>query len=165
MAEVQYATNGKGNLGVTLGAVGTGLGAVSAAGGLAGLLGVRPNGQGNDPGDRPVTRYEMDLIRDAIAKDAEIAALKAQIYTDGKIAGVQAEISAQAVWNATQEGVIRMQAAQLAQLYGMTRLVIPNGNVSPGWGPAFVVPGVPPIPTVQTTPPTVSSSGTTADAA
>ena len=39
MAEVQYATNGKGNLGVTLGAIGTGLGAVSAAGGLAGLLG------------------------------------------------------------------------------------------------------------------------------
>jgi hypothetical protein len=53
---------------------------------------------------------------------------------------IQAEINAQAVWNATQEGVIRMQAAQLAQLYSMTKLVIPNGNVAPGWGPVCVVP-------------------------
>jgi len=138
MAEVQYATNGKGNLGVTLGAIGTGLGAVSAAGGLAGLLGLAP--QNSDPNEKPVTRYEMSLIRDALAKDAEIAALKGQIYTDGKIAGVQAEISQQAVWNATQEGIIRCQAQQLAQLYSMTKLVIPNGNVSPGWGPVDVYP-------------------------
>ena len=162
MAEVQYATNGKGNLGVTLGAIGTGLGALAGAGGLDALLGRNRN---SDPNEKPVTRYEMSLIRENMAKDAEIAALKGQIYTDGKIAGVQAEISAQAVWNATQEGVIRMQAAQLAQLFGLTKLVVPNGNVAPGWGPAFVVPGVPPIPTVQATPPTVSSSGTTANAA
>lgn len=159
MAEVQYASNGKGNLGVTLGAIGTGLGALAGAGGLGALLGV---GQQNaDPNEKPVTRYELGLIREALAKDAEIAALKGQLYTDGKIAGVQAEISAQAVWNATQEGIIRGQAQQLAELYTMTRLTIPNTNVSPGWGPAFVVPGVPPIPTVQTTPPTISSNGTT----
>jgi hypothetical protein len=103
----------------------------------------------------------MGLIRDTLAKDTEIAALKGQLYTDNKIAGIQAEISAQAVWNATQEGVIRMQTAQLAQLYGMTRLTIPNENVAPGWGPAFVVPGVPPIPTTQVTPPTVSSGSAT----
>ena len=138
MAEVQYATTGKANLGVTLGAIGTGLGAVSAAVGLAGLLGFAP--QNNDPNEKPVTRYEMGLIRDALAKDTEIAALKSQMYTDNKIAGVQAEISAQAVWNATQEGVIRCQAQQLAQLFGMTKLTIPNVNVSPGWGPVDVYP-------------------------
>jgi len=160
MAEVQYASNGKGNLGVTLGAIGTGLGALAGAGGLEALLG--GNRQNGDPNEKPVTRYEMGLIRESMAKDSEIAALKGQLYTDNKIAAVQNEISQQAVWNATQEGLIRMQSAQLAQLYGMTKLVIPNGNVAPGWGPAFVVPGVPPIPTVQTTPPTVSSSGSTA---
>lgn len=163
MAEVQYATNGKGNLAVTLGAIGTGLGALAGAGGLGALLGTNQQ-QNSDPNEKPVTRYEMGLIRDALAKDTEIAALKAQIYTDNKIAGVQAEISAQAVWNATQEGVIRMQAQQLSQLFGMTKLVIPNGNVAPGWGPAFVVPGVPPVPTIQTTPPTVSSGSTDAAA-
>lgn len=155
MAEVQYATNGKANAALTTGIIGTSLGAIASMGGLAGLLGVAP--QNSDPNEKAVTRYEMGLIRETLAKDSEIAALKGQLYTDNKIAGVQAEISAQAVWNATQEGVIRMQAAQLAQLYGMTKMMIPNDNVAPGWGPAFVVPGVPPVPTVQTTPPTVSS--------
>ena len=158
MAEVQYATNGKGNLAVTLGAIGTGLGAMAGAGGLDALLG---RNQNSDPNEKPVTRYEMNLIRESMAKDAEIAALKGQIYTDGKIAGVQAEISAQAVWNATQEGIIRCQQERLAQLFGMTRLTIPNENLNPGYGPAFVVPGAPPIPIVQTTPPTVSGGVTT----
>ncbi|MBO7669881.1 MAG: hypothetical protein J6S60_04755 [Oscillospiraceae bacterium] len=160
MAEVQYASNGKANAALTTGIIGTSLGAIASMGGLAGLLGIAPN-QNSDPNEKPVTRYEMGLIRDAMAKDTEIAALKGQLYTDGRIAGVQAELSAQAVWNATQEGVIRMQAAQLAELYGMTKLVIPNGNVAPGWGPAFVVPGVPPVPTTQVTPPTVSSGSAT----
>lgn len=137
MADVQYATNGKGNLGVTLGAIGTGLGALAGAGGLEALLG---RGQNTDPNEKPVTRYEMSLIRDAIAKDSEIAALKGQLYTDNKIAVVQGEISAQAVWNATQEGILRCQQERLAQLFGMTRLTIPNGNVSPGWGPVDVYP-------------------------
>ena len=137
MAEVQYATNGKANLGVTLGAIGTGLGALGGAGVLDALLG---RNQNTDPNEKPVTRYEMSLIRESMAKDAEIAGLKSQMYTDNKIAGVQAEISAQAVWNATQEGVIRCQAQQLAQLFGMTRLTIPNANISPGWGPVDVYP-------------------------
>ena len=139
MAEVQYATNGKGNLGVTLGAIGTGLGALAGAGGLAGLFGIGQNNN-SDPNEKPVTRYEMSLIRDALAKDAEIAALRGQLYTDGRIAGVQAEISAQAVWNATQEGIIRCQQERLEQLFDMTRLTIPNANVSPGWGPVDVYP-------------------------
>lgn len=139
MAEVQYASNGKANAALTTGIIGTSLGAIASMGGLAGLLGIAPN-QNSDPNEKPVTRYEMGLIRDTLAKDTEIAALKGQLYTDNKIAGVQAEISAQAVWNATQEGVVRMQAAQLAQLYSMTKLVIPNGNVAPGWGPVCVVP-------------------------
>ena len=125
MAEVQYASNGKGNLGVTLGAIGTGLGALSGNGGLAGLFGQKPV----DSEDRPVTRYEMGLIRDALSKDTEIAALKAQIYTDGKAAALQGEISAQAVWNATEEGLIRAQQERLAGLYSMTKLMIPESNI------------------------------------
>ena len=42
MAEISYASNGKGNLGVTLGAIGTGLGVLGnnllGNGGLAGLF-------------------------------------------------------------------------------------------------------------------------------
>lgn len=125
MAEVQYASNGKGNLGVTLGAIGTGLGALAGVGGLAGLLGFNPNRE-SDPNEKPVTRYEMGLI-------SENTLLKAQMYSDNKSA-------VQAVWNATQEGMLRNQADQLAQLYSMTKLVIPNDSVVPGWGAVSIKP-------------------------
>ena len=118
MAEV---TKGQVNLNTVLGAVGTGLGVLTGAGDLF--------NRNADPNDRPVTRYEMSLIREAMAKDAEIAALKGQLYTDGRIAGVQGEIAAQAVWNATENGIIQAQAQQLAQLYRMTKLMIPESNV------------------------------------
>ena len=125
MAEVQYASNGKGNLGVTLGAIGTGLGALASVGGLAGLLGFNPN-RGNDPDEKPVTRYEMGLI-------SENTLLKANMYSDNKSA-------AQAVWNATQEGILRAQGDQIAQLYTLTKMVIPNDNVMPGWGSVTIKP-------------------------
>ena len=121
MAEIQNATKGQANLNTVLGAIGTGLGVLPGIGNLL--------GKGTDPNDRPVTRYEMDLIRESMAKDAEIAALKGQLYTDGKIAGVQGEIAAQAVWNATENGIIQAQAQQLAQLYRMTKLMIPESNI------------------------------------
>ena len=130
MAEVQYASNGKANLAVTLGAIGTGLGAMAGAGGLAGLFGMTPN---NDPDNKPVTRYEMGLI-------SENTLLKANQYADTRANGLQAQISQQSVWNATQEGLIRAQAQQIQQLYSLTKLVVPNDSVMPGWGSVSIKP-------------------------
>ena len=134
---MEYASKAVGTAALTTGIIGTSLGALAGAGGLAGLLGIRP-ANGGDPGDRPVTRYEMGLI-------SEINELKAEKYADARANGLQAQISQQAVWNATQEGVLRCQAQQLQQLYSLTQLVIPNGNVSPGWGPVTVIPTPPPV--------------------
>lgn len=125
MAEMQYASNGKGNLGVTLGAIGTGLGAMAGAGGLAGLLGLQR--ENNDPENRPVTRYEMGLIQENML-------LKANQYADAKATGLQAQISNQAVWNATQEGLIRCQQEQISRLYTLTQLVVPGTSVMTGSG-------------------------------
>ena len=133
MAEVQYATNGKGNLGVTLGAIGTGLGAMAGAGGLAGLFGGNANNRSNDPEDRPVSRYEMGLI-------AENTLLKANQYADARAVGLQQQISNQGVWNATQEGALRMQKSQIDQLYTLTKLYVPNDNITPGWGTVSIKP-------------------------
>ena len=133
---MEYASKAVGTAGLTLGIIGTSLGALAGAGGLAGLLGLRPAGQTGDPGDRPVTRYEMGLI-------SENNQLKSQQYTDMRANGLQAQIGQQAVWNATQEGVLRCQAQQLAQLYSLTQLTIPNANVAPGWGSVEVVPVAP----------------------
>ena len=126
MPEMQYASNGKGNLGVTLGAIGTGLGAMAGAGGLAGLLGLQWQ-ENSDPENRPVTRYEMGLIQ-------ENTLLKAQQYTDAKANGLQMQISNQSVWNATQEGLIRSQQEQIARLYSLTKIVVPGTSVMTGSG-------------------------------
>ena len=124
MADVQYASNGKGNLGVTLGAIGTGLGVMAGAGGLAGVLGLQPN---SDPENRPVTRYEMGLIQ-------ENTLLKANQYADNRANGLQAQISQQCVWNATQEGLIRDQQRQLMQLYSITKFVVPATSLMTSTG-------------------------------
>ena len=130
MADVQYASNGKGNLGVTLGAIGTGLGAMASAGGLAGLFGVKAD---SDPENRPVTRYEMSLIQ-------ENTLLKANQYSDNRANGLQMQIGQQSVWNATQEGLLRDQQNQINKLYSLTQLVVPNANVMPGWGAVTIKP-------------------------
>ena len=126
MAEVQYASNGKANAALTTGIIGTSLGAIASMGGLAGLLGLNPQNQNTDPNEKPVTRYEMALIQ-------ENTLLKANQYVDSKMLP-------QAVWNATQEGILRNQADQLKQLYSLTKLVVPNDSVTPGWGAVSIKP-------------------------
>lgn len=127
MADVQYASNAKANAALTTGIIGTSLGALASVGGLAGLLGVNTNNQRSaDPEDRPVSRYEMGLIQ-------ENTLLKANQYVDNKMLP-------QAVWNATQEGILRSQAEQLQKLYSLTKLVVPNDSVMPGWGGVTIKP-------------------------
>ena len=126
MADVQYATNGKANAALTTGIIGTSLGAIASMGGLAGLLGLNPQNQNSDPNDKPVSRYEMALIQ-------ENTLLKANQYVDNKMLP-------QVALNATQAEILRNQAEQLQRLYGMTKLVIPNDSVTPGWGAVTIKP-------------------------
>ena len=129
---MEYASKGVGNAALTTGIIGTALGAMTGAGGLAGLLGVHPN-QPADPGDRPVTRYEMGLYKEIADKNDEIVLLKAQGYTDKGLA-------AQSAWNATQTGIIQCLQGQVAQLQSITQLMIPNANIAPGWGGVTIEP-------------------------
>lgn len=143
---MEYASNAKANTGVALGAVGTGLGVLSGAGGLAGLLGIGPrNAPPPDPGDRPVTRYEMGLFKEISEKNDEIVLLKAEQYADNKDAGLQAQINQQAVWNATAGATMGCLAQQIQQLQSVTKLMIPNGNIAPGWGAVTVEPTPAPV--------------------
>ena len=149
--EMQYASNGKGNLGVTLGAIGTGLGVMN--GGAGGILGnLFGNGYNNGCSDNQyVTRYDA-------GKDARIAELETEVklrdaniytdsklndfrnYVDGKFAAVNDKLCAQAVHNATNDAVLGCMQGQIAQLMGLTKLVIPNTSVCPGWGNVTVTP-------------------------
>lgn len=72
MAEINYASNGKGNLGVTLGAIGTGLGVLGSSILNNGGLGILNNGSQRHAEDEFVTRYDS-------AKDMQIAKLEQEI--------------------------------------------------------------------------------------
>lgn len=125
-----------------VGVVGGYLGGISALLGNNGLF-----GWGNmSEGDRPISRYEMNLLKESMAKDSEIALLKSEQNTEVKIADVyervmtrvnadraaQAEVNAaQAVYNATNAATVGSINAQVAQLMAMTKMVIPADNVCP----------------------------------
>lgn len=117
-------------------------------GGINALLG--NNGMGlfgnNDSNDRPVSRYEMGLLKESMQKDSEIALLKSEQNTEVKIADVyerlitrinadakaQAAINTeQAVYNATNNAGLNCLRGQVAQLQAMTELVIPANHVCP----------------------------------
>lgn len=156
---MEYASRGVANAGLTTGIIGTSLGALASVGGVAGLLGLAPKNGSGDPGDRPVTRYEMELFQQINAKNDEITKLEAERYSDAKAEGLQAQITQQAVWTAGATATMGFMGQQIQQLYGITKLVVPNGSVAPGWGPAFVGPF--PYSNGTTTPPAEATSAST----
>lgn len=99
--------------------------------------------------DHTVNRYEAQ-------KDARIAELETEVklrdantytdsklltmyqYIDGELKDIRKTQCDQAVWNATQTATISCMGQQIAQINGvlqsLTKVVIPNGSVCPGWG-------------------------------
>ena len=152
----EYASNAKGNAALTTGIIGTSLGAIAAAGGLGGILGFGPHPPA-DPGDKPVTRYEMSLMNENRDLRDEITLLKANGYTDRRAGELQREIDGQGAVNATMIATLQTQQGQINQLFGITKLVVPNDNVSPGWGRANVQPA-PPCPPYFPPPPANASA-------
>ena len=153
---MEYASRGVGNAALTTGIIGTALGVVDGMGGLAGLFGDRRAPLA--PEDKPVSRYELGLVRESIGKDNEITLLKAQQYTDQVNAGIQAQIAGQNAWNAAQAVNIQNMQNLLNKL---VQPCIPNAALNPGYGQAVVFPAFPPAPPVQTAPATTSAQSTT----
>lgn len=144
---MEYASKGVGNAGLTTGIIGTALGALNGMGGIGGIFG----GQAKHESDEFVTRYDVNMIREIMEKDRQIALLEADKYTDQKFAdfndrinarfsAVEGQLAQQAVWNATQTGLIGCIQGQVAQLQSLTKLVVPNGSVMPGWGNVTITP-------------------------
>lgn len=107
--ENKYASNAKGNLGVTLGAVGAG--AALLNGGLGGLLGGGwNNGNCGCNGDHWVNRYDAEKDARIAQLEADKKLLESTIYTDqkslelykyidGELREIRGTLSAQAVQN------------------------------------------------------------------
>ena len=144
--ENHYASNGKGNLGVTLGAIGTGLGVLS--GGLNGIGGILGNGMRSTATgcgcseDHLVNRYEAAQSARIAELETEVKLRDANTYTDGKILDlyryvdgkfscVEGQIAQQAVYNATNTATLGCIQNQVAQLQALTKCVIPISSICP----------------------------------
>lgn len=110
----------------------------------------------------PVSRYELELQQKIATKDSEIADLKSSQYTDQKLVEVYTNLDRkanelrdligknkdeqnainlqQAVYNGTNTAAIGYIQNQVNQLMGLTKLVVPNSSVCPGWGQVKVTP-------------------------
>ena len=150
-----------GVLGTTFGAT-----ALAAATGILGGNGMGGLFGGNqNPAASPI--YQL------AQKDAEITRLQAEKYSDNKVAELTKEVSvlsqrvaAIEVAEPLREQIIMQNVNSLQNTINrLVQPMIPNGNIAPGWGPAFVSP-FPPIPPVvpavqggtSTTTPTTTAS-------
>lgn len=159
MAEREYTTRGQGNLNTVLGAVGT------AAAVMPNLFNGGIFGNGCNSGcseNTVVTRYENSLVQQIAAKDSENALLRSQVYIDGKLVDVVKDYTAQinalaaqvqankdaqtaintqqAVYNGANNATLSCMQGQIAQLFALTKLVVPNSSVCPGWGNVTITP-------------------------
>lgn len=167
-----YASKGVAGTGLGLGIAGTALGLLNGGlGGLGGLGGFGTNAMAaaaipamagyaaaqnscscNE--DHTVNRYEA-------AQQARIAELETEVklrdantytdnkmlemyqYVDGRMRGVEGQISQQAVYNATNTAALNCMQNQINQLLGLTKVVVPNSSICPGWGNVNVTPVTP----------------------
>lgn len=134
-------------------------------GGISAILGMLGNGYGAMPAAAApgapsfVTKDELNMAMTIAGKDSEIAMLKSEQNTEVKIADVyerlitriNADRNAQMEWNATQSvnnaqmsSAIAVNANSIGAIQGIigqiTKTVIPNSSVCPGWGEVTVKP-------------------------
>lgn len=162
--EMENKFASKGVAGTALGLGAGALGAQLLSGGLGGLFG--SNGSCSCSENVAVNRYELDMSNQLAAKDAKIGLLESNIYTDqkivdtyttlnGQINALAAEVRAnkdeqnginlqQAVYNGTNTAAIGCIQNQIAQLMSLTKLVVPNTSVCPGWGNVTITPAAAP---------------------
>ena len=144
----EFASKGVAGSGLGLGIAGTALGVLN--GGLGNILGNGYNNCGCSE-NMMVNRYELNQENRIAKLETEVALRDANIFTDQKIAdvyerldskirGLEAGLNAQSVYNATNTATINCIQGQVAQLFGLTKLVVPNTSVCPGWGNVTITP-------------------------
>jgi hypothetical protein len=144
MVEVdkEYASRGVAGAGLGLGIAGTALGLLQN-GNLGGIL-----GGGTCNNQHYVNRYEAEQAAKLSDAESKIRLLESNIYTDSKIAdvyerlnnkisGVEAQLCNQAVVNAQVTANLACLQNTVATLSGLTKTVIPIGNVCPAPMPQY----------------------------
>ena len=150
-----------------LGIIGTVLGGLGVAGnGGVGLLNGGMNTGGCCSENTMVNRYELNMERELSQKEAEIAYLNGQNETNRKLTEVYANLEGQinglrdtvyrnreeqncvntqqAVYNGTNTATIACLQGQVAALQGLTKMVVPNSSICPGYGDVTITPAAAP---------------------
>jgi hypothetical protein len=146
--ENKYGSRGATGAALGLGIAGTALGVLNNGGGLN-ILG---GGNCNHPA---YTRYDAE-------KDARIAELETEVklrdantytlgevgklrdYMETRLGVIERELCDQRTYNAVNTTTIGCIQGQIATLMGLTKTVIPNGSICPGWGNVTVTPAAAP---------------------
>ena len=162
--EYHVTGQGQGNFN-TVGAAG-GIGWITEKVFGGNFLGGNRCGCGGNGADGAISRYEAGMMNELAGKDSKIALREAQIYTDQQtdkkvgeaIAFVRGEVKElaselrgfekeqcavnreQAVYNGVNTATIQCMQGQIQTLLGITKVVIPNSSICPGWGTVTVTP-------------------------
>ena len=151
----EFASRGVGAAGLTTGIIGTAFGAMNS--GLLGNLFGGGNANCN-PDNMPINRYEAEQQQKIAALETEVKLRDANFYTlgemgklrdyvDGKFAGIEQQLCTQQNFNTANTAAIACMQGQIAQLMGLTKLVVPNTSICPGWGTVTVTPATTPTTT------------------
>lgn len=155
-------TAGRGTTAMSI--LGTVLGGIGTAGVLGGgnLLGgnvANPYQMGEST---PVNRYEMEQANEIAQLKSQIALRDASIYTDGKLNDLRNYVDAKfgkvdcelrdiAVYQASNTATVGCLAQQVAGINNVlgqiTKTVVPNASVCPGWGEVTITPAAATTPT------------------
>ena len=148
-----FASKGVAGAALGTGVAGLSLGVLNALGngGIPLLGGWNGNNVCNE--NMPVNRYELSMVRELTNKDMEIAYLKGRDaaksdslelyrYVDGRFNVVEREQADQRVLNATTGAALSCLTGQVngmqALLNSITKTVVPNSAICPGWGDVTV---------------------------
>ena len=146
MSEVNYGTRGATNtaLGLSIGA----LGAELLGGTFGNILGGARGNNCASGENQYINRYEMNMQRELVNKDMEIAYLKGREasknddlesfkYYDGRFRKIEEQLCAQGITNAQVVANLSCMQQQIGTLMGLTKTIIPLGNVCPSPMPEF----------------------------
>ena len=140
----EFASKGVAGTALGLGIAGTALNLMNGGFGNfgGGILGGLFGNRAYDANGIPVSRYEACLSSRIADLETEVKLRDSNIYTDskildlykyvdGKFGAVDAAIAQQAVYNATNTATIGCISQQVAQLQGLTKIVIPTASICP----------------------------------
>lgn len=153
----EFASRGVANTGLGFGIAGTALSLLN--GGIGNVLGAR---EATCSENTAASRFELEQAQKIAQKDMEIAYWRGQDETNRKITDTYANLEGQikelakevranrdeqtgvnmqqAVYNGTATAAMNCIQEQVSQLYSLTKLVVPNGSVLPGWGSVTITP-------------------------